>query len=129
MVTCYFIHHGPGSTFCEFKTKRALLQRPYLLTRNLLTRVLHEASYHYCQYSIGTIHMSNFLKVLKSQEISNLLLANREARYIELSDSENSSPNQWAAETAAHQNLDGFSESDLLEGLYDRIRTHFIKNS
>ena len=78
---------------------------------------------------MGAIHMSNFIKVLKSQEIPNLLLANREARFREPSDSENSSPNQWAAVSAAHQKLDGFSESDLLDGLYDRIRTHFIKNS
>jgi len=68
-------------------------------------------------------------KLIKSQEIPNLILANREARFREPSDSEITSPNQWATLGVAHQNLKGFSESCVLEGLYEQTRTHFIKNS
>ncbi len=46
---------------------------------------------------------------------SNLTLANREARFREPSDSEITSPNQWATLGVAHQNLKGFSESCVLE--------------
>jgi hypothetical protein len=65
----------------------------------------------------------------KPQGISNLVLANREARLRAPSGKDSSGQNQWAALRAAHQFVGQKSESLILEYLYDSARTHFIKNS
>jgi len=64
----------------------------------------------------------------KPQGISNLVLANREARLRAPSGEDFPPQNQWAALRAAHQFVGQKSESLILEYLYDRARTHFIKN-
>ena len=58
-----------------------------------------------------------FEKKVIAKEIfgSNLILANRSARLREPSDAEITLPNQWVSLCDAHQNLKGFSESQLLE--------------
>ncbi len=58
-----------------------------------------------------------FDKKVIAKEIfgSNLILTNREARFCEPSDSEITSPNQWAPLGVAHQNFNGFSESCVPE--------------
>ena len=65
----------------------------------------------------------------KQQGISNLVLANREARLCAPSGEDLSGENQWAALRAAHQMVGQKSESLILEYLYDCARTYFIKNS
>ena len=65
----------------------------------------------------------------KPQGILNLVLANREARLRAPSGEDLSGENQWAALRAAHRFVGQKSESLILEYLYDRARTHFIKNS
>jgi len=65
----------------------------------------------------------------KPQGISNLVLANREARLCAPSGEDFPPQNQWAALRAAHQFVGQKSESLILEYLYDCARTHFIKNS
>jgi len=64
----------------------------------------------------------------KPQGISNLVLANREARLRAPSGLDFPPQNQWAALRAAHQFVGQKSESLILEYLYDFARTHFIKN-
>jgi hypothetical protein len=64
----------------------------------------------------------------KPQGISNLVLANREARLRAPSGSDFHSQNQWAALRAAHQFVGQKSESLILEYIYDCARTYFIKN-
>jgi len=61
--------------------------------------------------------------------ISNLVLANREARLRAPSGEDLSGQNQWAALRAAHDSGSSISLSLKLECLYDSARTHFIKNS
>ncbi|OGN14737.1 MAG: hypothetical protein A3J47_00970 [Candidatus Yanofskybacteria bacterium RIFCSPHIGHO2_02_FULL_43_22] len=56
-------------------------------------------------------------------------MANREARVSGPSDSENSSPNQWAAVSAAHQMTDNFSESHISVYIYNQVRTQTIINT
>jgi len=61
--------------------------------------------------------------------ISNLVLANREARLRAPSGTDLSGENQWAALRAAHQMVGQKPKSLIMEYLYDFARTHFIKNS
>jgi hypothetical protein len=65
----------------------------------------------------------------KPQGISNLVLANREARLAAPSGLDSAPQNQWAALRAAHQFVGQKSESEILEYIYDCARTYFIKNS
>ena len=60
--------------------------------------------------------------------MSNLFLANREARVCAPSGSENKPKNQWAALRAAHEMASEKPESMVLVYLYNSARTHFTKN-
>jgi hypothetical protein len=61
--------------------------------------------------------------------ISNLVLANCEARLRAPSGLDFPSQNQWAALCAAHQMVGQKTKLTILEYLYDTARTEFIKNS
>jgi len=65
----------------------------------------------------------------KPQGISNLVLANREARLCAPSGLDSPPQNQWAALQAAHEMIGQKPESEIMEYLYDFARTYFIKNS
>jgi hypothetical protein len=56
-------------------------------------------------------------------------LANREARYSAPSGTNSPAKTQWAAQSAARENLEKFSESQIIVRLYNEVRTHFVENS
>ena len=71
-----------------------------------------------------TLYQKFFLQakqIQKSQRISNLCLASRALR--------GEPQNQWAALGAAHEKVGKIPESQIVEDIYDFVRTHFIKNS
>ena len=65
----------------------------------------------------------------KPQGISNLVLANREARVCAPSGEDFPPQNQWAALRVAHRFVGQKSESLILEYIYDCVQTHFMRNS
>ena len=65
----------------------------------------------------------------KSQVVSNLFLANREARVCAPSGMDSLGQNQWAALWAAHEMVSEKPKSMVLVSLYNSARTYFIKNS
>jgi hypothetical protein len=64
----------------------------------------------------------------KSQVMSNLFLANREARLRAPSGMDSSGQNQWAALRAAHEMVSEKPKSMVLVWLYNHARTYFSKN-
>jgi hypothetical protein len=70
-------------------------------------------------------------RITKSQGMSNLLLAEKEARVGAPENSkspENSPQNQWAALRAALQSVGKIPKSQILVHLYRSARTYFIKS-
>jgi hypothetical protein len=72
-----------------------------------------------------------FAKKVATKEIFglNLVLANREARQSAPSGTNSPAKTQWAAQSAARENLEKFSESQIIVRLYNEVRTHFVENS
>ena len=72
--------------------------------------------------------MSGKANTKKSQVMSNLFLANREARLCAPSGIDSEPQNQWAALCAAHEMASKKPKSMVLVWLYNSARTYFSKN-
>jgi len=68
-------------------------------------------------------------QIQKSQEITNLFLASREARVSAPSGNDFPLKTHWAALGAAREKVGKITESQIMEYIYDSARTYFIKNS
>ena len=80
-------------------------------------------------YIIAKILFMGKSKYKKSQGITNLFLASREACFSAPSGNDSPLKTHWAALGAAHEKVGKIPESQIVECLYESARTYFIKNS
>jgi len=80
-------------------------------------------------YIIAKILFMGKSKYKKSQGITNLFLASREACFSAPSGNDFPLKTHWAALCAARENFKKNEKSLILEHIYNSARTYFIKNS